>query len=151
MEESEDKTTSDPEKLADDKERDFEDIQLDVDTDIAKYIPEKDSEHSKENGKPSENVITEQPIDARPPPSYAIDVIGQSIDPPVVRQGPLKPMLKDFVLTSCFVILCCNFIFGLLGYHFGGKNKFQLNHIHVVHFFVKRNFSQHNINFSPRQ
>lgn len=125
MEESEDKTTSDPEKLANDKERDFEDIQLDVDTDIAKYIPEKDSEHSKENGKPSENVITEQPIDARPPPSYAIDVIGQSIDPPVVRQGPLKPKPKDFVVTSCFVILCCNFIFGLLGYHFGGKRSFN--------------------------
>lgn len=28
---------------------------------------------------------------------------------------------KDFVMFSCFVILCCNFIFGFLGYNYGGK------------------------------
>lgn len=33
--------------------------------------------------------------------------------------GKRKP--KDFVVTSCFVIMLCNFIFGLLGYHFGVK------------------------------
>ena len=39
----------------------------------------------------------------------------------IVTQGPKKPKPKDFVVTSCFVVLCCNFIFGLLGYHFGGE------------------------------
>ena len=28
---------------------------------------------------------------------------------------------KDFVVTSCLVIMFCNFIFGLLGYHYGSK------------------------------
>lgn len=43
--------------------------------------------------------------------------------PPIVAQKPdpkMKP--KDFVNTSCFVLFACNFIFGLLGYHFGGKD-----------------------------
>lgn len=28
---------------------------------------------------------------------------------------------KDFVVTSCFVIMFCNFIWGFAGYHFGCK------------------------------
>lgn len=44
---------------------------------------------------------------------------------PIVAQKPdpsLKP--KDFVITSCIVIFLCNFIFGLLGWHFGGTLLF---------------------------
>ncbi|XP_033744550.1 uncharacterized protein LOC117330393 [Pecten maximus] len=43
--------------------------------------------------------------------------------PPVVFQGPPddKDKPKDFVMTSCAVLLFCNFIFGFLGYHFGVK------------------------------
>lgn len=43
--------------------------------------------------------------------------------PPVVFQGPPDPKdkPKDFVMTSCAVLLFCNFIFGFLGYHFGVK------------------------------
>ena len=40
----------------------------------------------------------------------------------VVQTKPdpgVKP--KDFVVTSCLVIMFCNFIFGLLGYHWGSK------------------------------
>ena len=40
----------------------------------------------------------------------------------VVQSKPdpgVKP--KDFVVTSCLVIMFCNFIFGLLGYHYGSK------------------------------
>ena len=40
----------------------------------------------------------------------------------VVQTKPdpgMKP--KDFVVTSCLVIMFCNFIFGLLGYHWGSK------------------------------
>jgi hypothetical protein len=99
---------------------DFEDIQLDVDTNLAKYTTDHDSSHFKENGK-DKTVITDQPIDAVPPNVYVSDVTVNNTDVPVIRQGPLKPKPKDFVVTSCFIILCCNFIFGLLGYHFGGK------------------------------
>ena len=28
---------------------------------------------------------------------------------------------KDFVVTSCFVIMLCNFCFGLAGWHYGCK------------------------------
>ena len=28
---------------------------------------------------------------------------------------------KDFVVTSCLVIMFCNFILGLLGYHYGSE------------------------------
>lgn len=118
----EEKTTNKTEEKQEDAEKDFEDIQLDIDTDVAKYSHEKESPLPRENGKYPENVITDQPVDATPPPSYANDVTVHGLDPPVVRQGPLKPKPKDFVVTSCFVILCCNFIFGLLGYHFGGKH-----------------------------
>lgn len=117
----EEKTANKTDEKQEDAEKDFEDIQLDIDTDVAKYSHGKESPIPRENGKHPENVITDQPIDATPPPSYANDVTVHGLDPPVVRQGPLKPKPKDFVVTSCFVILCCNFIFGLLGYHFGGK------------------------------
>lgn len=117
----EEKTANKTDEKQEDAEKDFEDIQLDIDTDVAKYSHEKESPIPRENGKHPENVITDQPIDATPPPSYANDVTVHGLDPPVVRQGPLKPKPKDFVVTSCFVILCCNFIFGLLGYHFGVK------------------------------
>ncbi|XP_063432301.1 uncharacterized protein LOC134714727 [Mytilus trossulus] len=33
--------------------------------------------------------------------------------------GKRKP--KDYVVTSCCVIMLCNFIFGFLGYHYGVK------------------------------
>lgn len=36
--------------------------------------------------------------------------------------GKRKP--KDFVVTSCCVILLCNFIFGLLAYHYGVKANY---------------------------
>lgn len=43
----------------------------------------------------------------------------------VVQTKPdpgVKP--KDFVVTSCLVIMFCNFIFGLLGYHWGTKSNY---------------------------
>lgn len=122
MDVNDDKQTSEEDKKANEIDKDFEDIQLDVDTTLAKYTSDHDDLHSKENGE-DKTVITDQPIDALPPPSYVSDVTVNNIDAPVIRQGPLKPKPKDFVVTSCFVILCCNFIFGLLGYHFGGKYR----------------------------
>ncbi|GFN88831.1 transmembrane protein 91 [Plakobranchus ocellatus] len=73
--------------------------------------------------------VTTQPesVDGAPtvqydaPTAMAIFTKGPT---PVVAQKPdpkLKP--KDFVMTSCFVIFACNFIFGLLGYHFGAKSN----------------------------
>lgn len=51
-------------------------------------------------------------------------VIFTQSGPPIVAQRPDpsdKP--KDFVNTSCAVIFLCNFIFGLLGWHFGSKSN----------------------------
>ena len=52
----------------------------------------------------SDIIVTDQP---------GIAVVSQA-----KPDGKRKP--KDFVVTSCFVIMLCNFIFGLLAYHFGG-------------------------------
>jgi len=35
---------------------------------------------------------------------------------------------KDFVVTSCFVIMFCNFICGLGGWHWGCKLKYKKKH-----------------------
>ncbi|KAL3852347.1 hypothetical protein ACJMK2_016002 [Sinanodonta woodiana] len=35
-----------------------------------------------------------------------------------------KDKPKDYVVTSCFVILLCNFAFGLLGWHYGLKANY---------------------------
>ncbi|XP_062573220.1 uncharacterized protein LOC134235127 [Saccostrea cucullata] len=121
MDVNDDKNTGKSESKEDDE---FEDIQLEVDTHLAKYSTDHKGPSSKENGEPHNNVISDQPVDALPPPSYVSDVTVHNMDAPVVRQGPLKPKPKDYVVTSCFVLLCCNFIFGLLGYHFG----VQANH-----------------------
>lgn len=42
-------------------------------------------------------------------------------EPFVISQPDHKRKPKNFVVTSCFVILLCNCIFGLLGYYFGGN------------------------------
>ena len=79
------------------------------------------------HGTKTVDVVTAQPGSAQSPSVQydaptAMAIFTQS-PTPVVAQKPdpkLKP--KDFVMTSCFVIFACNFIFGLLGYHFGGKS-----------------------------
>ena len=40
---------------------------------------------------------------------------------------------KDFVVTSCLVIMFCNFIFGLLGYHWGSKYTLKCLSIGTPH------------------
>ena len=40
---------------------------------------------------------------------------------------------KDFVVTSCLVIMFCNFIFGLLGYHWGSKYILASNRIYSAY------------------
>ena len=55
------------------------------------------------------------------PTSDHVTLTGQTSVPIVAQQPDPKRKPKDFVMTSCFVIFACNFIFGLLGYHFGGK------------------------------
>ncbi|RUS70711.1 hypothetical protein EGW08_021531 [Elysia chlorotica] len=74
-------------------------------------------------------VVTSQPDSVQSPSVHydaptAMAIFTQS-PTPVVAQKPdpkLKP--KDFVMTSCFVVFACNFIFGLLGYHFGVKSNY---------------------------
>ncbi|KAK6176774.1 hypothetical protein SNE40_015009 [Patella caerulea] len=44
---------------------------------------------------------------------------------PVIAQKPdpnRKP--KDFVIFSCFIIMGCNFIFGLIAYNYGVKSSY---------------------------
>lgn len=57
------------------------------------------------NTSSSDIIVTDQP---------GIAVVNQG-----KPDGKRKP--KDFVVTSCFVIMLCNFIFGLFAYHFGVK------------------------------
>ncbi|PVD25130.1 hypothetical protein C0Q70_15628 [Pomacea canaliculata] len=43
---------------------------------------------------------------------------------PIVAQQPdPKEKPKDWVNTSCAVIFLCNFVFGLLGWHYGSKSN----------------------------
>ncbi|XP_052781919.1 uncharacterized protein LOC128218310 [Mya arenaria] len=46
----------------------------------------------------------------------------------IVQKPNPEDKPKDFVVTSCFVILFCNFLWGLAGWHFGLKanNAWQL-------------------------
>ena len=60
------------------------------------------------NASSSDIIVTDQP---------GIAVVSQA-----KPDGKRKP--KDFVVTSCFVIMLCNFIFGLLAYHFGVKANY---------------------------
>ncbi|KAH9504793.1 hypothetical protein Btru_061966 [Bulinus truncatus] len=76
----------------------------------------------------NKSVVTDQPRNNNSQVTYdgqtALAIFTQS-PVPLVAQKPdpsLKP--KDFVITSCVVIFLCNFIFGLLGYHFGVKSNF---------------------------
>lgn len=66
-------------------------------------------------------VITSQPTVGYDKDGGKVNIGNQSV--PVVAQGPLDPKRKpkDFVVTSCLVTMFCNFIFGLLGYHYGVK------------------------------
>lgn len=80
------------------------------------------------HGTSENNVITRQPTINTSHMQYdgrtAMAIFTQS-PTPVVAQKPdpkLKP--KDFVITSCAVLFLCNFIFGLLGYHFGVKSNY---------------------------
>ena len=46
---------------------------------------------------------------------------------PIVAQPPdIADKPKDFVNTSCVVIFLCNFVFGILGWHYGCEYCFQL-------------------------
>lgn len=71
------------------------------------------------NASSSDIIVTDQP---------AIAVVSQG-----KPDGKRKP--KDFVVTSCFVIMLCNFIFGLLAYHFGGIYINYYFHIHAIKHF----------------
>lgn len=66
-------------------------------------------------------VLTSKPSVGYIKDGSKVNVSNQSV--PVVTQGPLDPKRKpkDFVVTSCLVIMFCNFIFGFLGYHYGGN------------------------------
>ncbi|KAK0063940.1 hypothetical protein Bpfe_006625 [Biomphalaria pfeifferi] len=84
------------------------------------------------------SVVTQQPSKNNSHVSYdgqnALAIFTQS-PTPVIAQKPdpsLKP--KDFVITSCAVLFLCNFIFGLLGYHFGVKSNYawQLGDINLA-------------------
>lgn len=50
--------------------------------------------------------------------------LDQTAAPVVVQGSRQSEKPKDFVNTSCFVILACNFIFGLLGRHYGLKSNY---------------------------
>ncbi|XP_041347476.1 uncharacterized protein LOC121367390 [Gigantopelta aegis] len=69
------------------------------------------------------------PNDSKPDPNVQYSsssnqvVVSQTTVPIVAQQPDPKRKPKDFVMTSCFVIFACNFIFGLLGYHFGVKSN----------------------------
>ncbi|XP_067684819.1 uncharacterized protein [Haliotis asinina] len=52
------------------------------------------------------------------------DAVTQQGGVPIIAQNPdpdRKP--KDFVMTNCFVVFACNFIFGFIGYHYGVKSN----------------------------
>lgn len=57
---------------------------------------------------------------------YSSNETGQTTVVVQTKPDPAdKP--KDFVVTSCFVIMFCNFIWGIAGWHFGRKFKFCFN------------------------
>ncbi|KAK3101323.1 hypothetical protein FSP39_002681 [Pinctada imbricata] len=78
----------------------------------------KEVDNQGENGDVNQTVISTQPTVVY---GYDQHITIDGVETPVVKQGPNKPKPKDFVVTSCFVVLCCNFIFGLIGYHYGVK------------------------------
>ncbi|KAL8603621.1 hypothetical protein ACOMHN_005563 [Nucella lapillus] len=53
-----------------------------------------------------------------------MEVIFTQSGPPIVAQRPdPKDKPKDYVNTSCAVLFACNFIFGILGWHYGSKSN----------------------------
>lgn len=85
-------------------------------------------DHQDITGDTAPNTEQHQNYKISPDVKYNIDdphgvIIISPNSPPIITQEKLVPKKKpkDFVVTSCGVILLCNFIFGLLGYHYGCK------------------------------
>ncbi|KAK7465030.1 hypothetical protein BaRGS_00037815 [Batillaria attramentaria] len=81
------------------------------------------------NSRHQDGVVTSQPGQGQKKGDAQYDaetakVIFTQSGPPIVAQRPdPKDKPKDFVNTSCAVIFLCNFIFGILGWHFGAKSN----------------------------
>lgn len=89
-----------------------------VHVDLHKHGPVVTNQPATNNCN-NNNELTIGNVQYDPHTAMAVFVQGPA---PIVAQKPdpkLKP--KDFVNTSCFVVFACNFIFGLLGYNYGGE------------------------------
>lgn len=78
--------------------------------------------------KPTESkpaISQGQIVTSQPNASYKSGETGIVFQPPPDPKD--KP--KDYVVTSCGVLLLCNFIFGFLGYHFGGETKLLFHYL----------------------
>lgn len=90
--------------------------------DVARTVATIDHEEVTVNISRKSEPNSDQIVTRQPTVGYNNSQEGDA-GPPIVFQGPPDPKdkPKDFVVTSCAVLLLCNFVFGFLGYHFGVK------------------------------